>query len=363
MIFNTIRMNQEFFVKITRWILYSAVGVLVVAVFFVFFGERKMPGRLMGADDMRERGMPSPFSLSDEDRSVRNFESGDVEAPKPMMNEKSSDGYVGGMMMGADERSVLQTAPGSKVVRTGSLSIRVEDAEWSADEIDRIATRLGGFTAARNMNGKEALSSRMPYGKDGASIQDAGGRGNTIENGTVTIKIPSPKLGEALSSIKAIATIVVNESSSASDVTATYADLEAQIRNKRAEEEAFTKILSTTTGKVSDVLEVTRELARVRGEIEQMETQRRYMETQTDMAELSVFLTEDEKVGDRTDTWRPGQTVKDAVNRLLAHAERFVDGTIYFLVSVLPFFFLYLLGLFVLYRIGRMLYRKIRRVE
>ena len=38
----------------------------------------------------------------------------------------------------------------------------------------------------------------------------------------------------------------------------------------------------------------------------------------------------------------------------------FVDGIIYFIVSVLPFFLLYLLGLYVLYRVGRNVYFKIR---
>ena len=154
--------------------------------------------------------------------------------------------------------------------------------------------------------------------------------------------------------------MVLNESSSASDVTAQFADLEARIKNKYAEEEAFTKILNTTSGKVSDVLEVTRELARVRGEIEQLETQRKYMESQTDMASIAVSLSEDARVGATTNTWRPWQTVKAAVNALIAQCRSFVDGAIYFVVSVVPIFLLYLLGVYVLYRIGLGLYRKVR---
>ena len=43
-------MNQELLVKVSRWVFYGAIGVLAVAVFFVFFGER-------GDRDMTRKNM------------------------------------------------------------------------------------------------------------------------------------------------------------------------------------------------------------------------------------------------------------------------------------------------------------------
>lgn len=355
-------MNQEFFVKITQWVFYGAVGVLAIAVFFVFFGERgdrdMMPKKMWNTLGTEEGISSQAGDVMG--KGMRSASPGIATMESPMMNENTVSSESFEM---ANTPDLSGRAFEKKVIRNGSLSIRVEDAEWSADQIDRIATDLGGFTSSRMMNGREVYPMPMmrggvEYDTSSKKMNTAGG--NTIQSGTVTVKVPSSKFSEAMSEIKAIATIVINESSSASDVTAQFADLEAQIRNKRVEEEAFTKILNSNPGKVSDILEVTRELARVRGEIEQLETQKKYMESQTDMAEISVYLTEDAKVGAATDTWRPWQTVKDAINRLLAKFQGFVDGVIYFVVSMLPFFLLYLLGIYIVYRTGRRIYVKMR---
>jgi predicted house-cleaning noncanonical NTP pyrophosphatase (MazG superfamily) len=254
---------------------------------------------------------------------------------------------------------VLSVDAEKRMVKNGNLSIRVDDAEWSADEIDRIATRLGGFTASRTISDQGISPLVMMQNTQTSPDTKESGPGN-VRSGTVVIKVPSEKFAEAQSSIKGIAKVVISESSSASDIMAQFVDLEARLKNKYAEEASFTKILDTNTGKVSDVLEVTREISNVRGEIEQLETQKKYMESQTDMAELSISLTEDTQIRSGSNTWRPGQTVKDAVNHLAVQFRSFVDGTLYFVISVLPFFLLYLLGVYMLYRIGVKIYAKLR---
>lgn len=362
-------MNQEFFAKVTKWILYAAIGVLVVAVFFSFFGDRKGDREVMKKNKSwatlgTEEGMSSRVGIG-----AGGGMDGSVSSGTGMME---ADSFAVSKEMPAPDMMNAVTVPSAdmekKVIRNGNLSLRVEDAEWSADEIDRIAMRLGGFTASRSLSG-DIPGYPLPMMTSEPMMRGAGydadknvssSETNMPQSGFVVIKVPSGKFSEAISSIRAIASVVLNESSSASDVTMQFADLEAQIRNKRAEEEAFTKILNTNTGKVSDILEVTRELSRVRGEIEQLETQKKYMESETDMAELSISLTEDAKVGATTDAWRPWQTVKMAMNQLLLKFQGFVDGIIYFIVSVLPFFLLYLLGLYVLYRVGRNVYQKMR---
>ncbi len=367
-------MNQELFAKMTKWVLYAAIGVLVVAVFFSFFGDRK------GDRETMKKNKPWATLGTDEGISSRagiGAGGGMDGSVSPGAGMMEGDSFEASKEMPAPDDMMMNAvaAPSAnmekKVIRNGNLSIRVEDAAWSADEIDRIATRLGGFTASRSLSG-DIPGYPLPMMTGEPMMRGAGyavdknvsnSETNMPQSGFVVIKVPSGKFSEAISSIRAIASVVLNESSSASDVTMQFADLEAQIRNKRTEEEAFTKILNTNTGKVSDILEVTRELARVRGEIEQLETQKKYMESETDMAELSISLTEDAKVGATTDAWRPWQTVKEAMNQLLVKFQGFVDGVIYFIVSVLPFFLLYLLGLYIVYRVGRNVYRKMRGQE
>lgn len=354
-------MNQELFVRATRWVAYAAIIALLVAVFSLFF--RKGNNR----EALYRQGSGSGLSASPSWRgnAMGNvMGSGATEAASDATALSSSD--ISGKMM-AEDASLPSAAgvgaaspePEKRIVRDGSISIRVEDADWSADEIERIANRLGGFVESRLISSVPEYA--MPMMRNESRVQGlAVSSIGSPKSGVVTIRIPAEKFAEANAAIRGISSVVLSESSSANDITAQFSDLEAQIRNKYAEEDAFTKILnSAAVGKVSDVLDVTRELSRVRGEIEQLETEKKYLESQTDMASISVSLSEDAKVGAAASAWRPWQTVKSAANSLVAQFRNFVDGVIYFAVSVLPIFLLYLLGVYALYRIGRGIYRKI----
>jgi type II secretory pathway pseudopilin PulG len=80
----------------------------------------------------------------------------------------------------------------------------------------------------------------------------------------------------------------------AQDVTEEFVDLEAQIANKKKLEERIVALLKDTSGKIKDVIEVERELARVRGEVEQMEGRLRYLTNRTDFTTVAISAREEE---------------------------------------------------------------------
>lgn len=349
--------NIESLSKFSKGVTIVAALVLAVAVFAGIF-------QVQVHDQRNETPL---YGVGSSDVSVAQSSDGVSNmmgaAPEPMMDKIVREGSTDATMMSEGSIDASVNVPATddrRVVRDGSLSLRVEDAEWSADEIGRITERFGGFVVSRTMS-SETPGYPMPMVQD--EWNNAGYRFplamNAPESGTVIIKVPAENFSDVMASIRGIAKVVLNESSSVNDVTASYVDLEAQLKNKYAEEEAFTKILNTNAQKVSDILEVTRELSRVRGEIEQLETRKKYLESQTDMASITVSLSEDVQVGSVSNNWRPWQTVKDATNRLLLHFRGFIDGAIYLLVSVLPLFLLYLLGIYVIYKIGKGMYRKV----
>jgi predicted house-cleaning noncanonical NTP pyrophosphatase (MazG superfamily) len=232
-----------------------------------------------------------------------------------------------------------------KVIRNGYLSLEVGNIRSAADEIGRIAERLGGFVASVN------ISDTPSFPQDTASVRSSAG--------SMTVKVPSVRLVDAMKDIRKVAEIVLTESSTSSDVTAQAMDIDAQLKNKRVEETAFTEILQKNVQKVSDILEVTRELARVRGEIERLEAQKTYLASQTDMAELSIDMTESPTV--RPDaTWRPWQSAKRALNDLLANFRSMIDDLIRFVIVTVPVLLLYALGLWILYAIGKKVYEKMK---
>ena len=105
----------------------------------------------------------------------------------------------------------------------------------------------------------------------------------------------------ALGELKAIGH-VTSESQAGEEVTAEHADLVARLKNSRESEARLQDILRTRTGKVSDVLEVEQEMARVRGEIEQMESELKTLDHRVDFATVTLAISEEykAKVSDST---------------------------------------------------------------
>ncbi|HHH12255.1 MAG TPA: DUF4349 domain-containing protein, partial [Candidatus Moranbacteria bacterium] len=105
-----------------------------------------------------------------------------------------------------------------------------------------------------------------------------------------------------------------------------------------------------------EVLAVTRELSRVRGEIERLEGKLRYLASQTEQADIYVHLEEERKISGKKD-WRPGAVLRKAVDNLLVNVQKTIDAGIAFAVGFIPLFFLYVLGIFILWRLFRRGYR------
>lgn len=85
---------------------------------------------------------------------------------------------------------------------------------------------------------------------------------------------------------------VRSERSDSQDVSEEYYDLEARIRNKKQQEERLLELLADATGKLEEVLSVERELARVRGEIEQMEGRIRVLNNLTSLTTVNLSIDE-----------------------------------------------------------------------
>ena len=77
------------------------------------------------------------------------------------------------------------------------------------------------------------------------------------------------------------------------DVTAQYVDLDARIRNKQRLEERILTLLDRSAGKINELIEVERELGRVRGEIEQMQSMFRSLQSRIKMTTVTINAREE----------------------------------------------------------------------
>lgn len=170
----------------------------------------------------------------------------------------------------SDQQSRVFSNP--LIARTVSLSIVTKDFDGSHKSLDAILARHNGYAAS--------LSVSTPQGA--AKSIDA------------SLRIPAPQLAATLTELRALGR-VETEGQNGEEVTQQHADLVARLKNSRETELRLQDILRVRTGKISDILSVEQEIARVRGEIEQMETEQKNLEHRVDFATIDLKLSEEYK--------------------------------------------------------------------
>src|ERR1043166_760924 len=157
----------------------------------------------------------------------------------------------------------------SMVIRTGQAEIKVDSLEPAISLEEALARRVGGFIA-------------------NSSIQSGEGQ---RRQATLQIKVPAARYEQAMSGLSGIGKLI-SATTDAQDVGEEYVDVTARMSNARRLEERLVTLLAPRTGKLTDVLAVERELARVREEIERFEGRLRYLRSNVAVSTLIVTLAE-----------------------------------------------------------------------
>ena len=116
-------------------------------------------------------------------------------------------------------------------------------------------------------------------------------QGNGKLRGRVVVKIVPENLDRFLPKIRGLGELK-NQALGTEDVTKAYFDTDARLKNARVMEQRLIDMLKTKTGKVSDLLQVEKELARVREEIEKMQGELKYWDSQVQLATVTISLAE-----------------------------------------------------------------------
>ena len=139
---------------------------------------------------------------------------------------------------------------------------------------------------------------------------------------SATLRIPAKQLEGFLTDLRKLGH-VEEESRGNEEVSAQYVDLQARLKAARATEQRLIELLGTRTGKLSDVLEAERELARVRGEIESMQGENAVLVHRVSYATVQVDLSEIYR--ERLTTDSKGTKIRNALVEGLANVE---DGAV-----------------------------------
>ena len=155
-------------------------------------------------------------------------------------------------------------------LRTASVMLEVGDLDQTASRLTRIAEAAGGFIAD-------------------SSFAQAG----STPEGTFVLRVPAPRFADVLAQVEELGH-VQQRRISGQDVTEEYVDLQARIRNLERYEQRLLAF-ADRAAKVSDLLAIEQELARVRGEIEMLTGRARYLDRQVDLASIQVSAHEQAK--------------------------------------------------------------------
>jgi len=109
--------------------------------------------------------------------------------------------------------------------------------------------------------------------------------------GQVVAKILPENLDRFLQKVRGLGELK-NQTVGTEDVTKAYFDTDARLKNSRVMEQRLIDMLKTKTGKVSDLLQVEKELGRVREEMEKMQGELKYWDSQVQFATVTVSLAE-----------------------------------------------------------------------
>jgi len=231
------------------------------------------PAAPAAADELAQRRMDEDFrkSVVAEGRQEADNK-GEVaakSAPAP-----AARGAVGGAgLMSAQSRANAEAEEVRRLIAYYvTLSVEVKEFTPARDQALRAVEKAGGYVS-------EAASAETPGQPRQASL---------------TLRVPADKLSGVLAELRGLGR-VLNEQLSTDEVTEQVVDLEARLRNSRATEQRLIAVLNERTGKVRDILEVEREIARTRQEIERMEAQRQNLMHRVELATVQVSLIEEYK--------------------------------------------------------------------
>lgn len=158
-----------------------------------------------------------------------------------------------------------QAAVVPRQIRTGHVSVAVDDYAPFARELDAWLAEAGGFVADASLSHNEG----------------------EVSWASLTVRVPAERL-DGLVGWTEERVRVESLNISSQDVTAEWVDVEARIANHHHAEARLQELLATNTGDLSDVLAVERELSRVRGEIESAEGRMRVLKDQVGLATLQL---------------------------------------------------------------------------
>jgi hypothetical protein len=156
-----------------------------------------------------------------------------------------------------------------KLIRNANVELEIVSFDDAVQKITAFAKEEHGYVATTD-------SQKQANGK---------------LRGQVVVKVLPENLDLFLQKLRGLGELK-NQTVGTEDVTKAYFYIDSRLKNARVMEQRLIEMLKTKTGKVSDLLQVEKELGRVREEIEKMQGELKYWDSQIQFATVTISLAE-----------------------------------------------------------------------
>lgn len=227
-------------------------------------------------------------------------------------------------LVSSDEAISVAKTPSSdspltqkKIIKSGSLMLVVDDTVKTVSTITQLVEQKEGFV-------------------QNSHVTD---RGDVGKQASLTVRVPVTRFSETMEALKTLANLVEDEQVGGQDVTEQFIDLEARLRNLKAGEQQFLETLKRAFT-IEDILKVQDRLSQVRSQIESLQGQLKYLTNQTDLATISITLSEEPTVTLSLRDFRPVTILKTSLRALLQGLIVLFNLLVQFVIVWIPLIFI-----------------------
>ncbi len=215
-----------------------------------------------------------------------------------------------------DQKAFAQetTASGVKpmIIYNGSLAIKVAKLKDASDTVLKMLPKYDGYV------------SNMSESTQG-----------TMQLVTITVRVDAGKVMDFIAEVKKVGEVLSSDLTG-DEVTEEFVDLQAQLSALRISEARLKDMLSKS-GKLSDLLEIERELSNKQAQINQVMGRMRYLSDRSSRATVEITLQTEAPPPPSTIqfAWGFGEVFQQAWVNLKYTVRSFIAGVITFAVSAL----------------------------
>src|SRR4030095_13732368 len=156
-----------------------------------------------------------------------------------------------------------------KLIRNATVELEIVSFDNAVQKITAFANEERGYVATTDSEKQANGKLRAQFG----------------------VKVLTRNLERFVQKIRSLGELK-NQTLGTEDVTKAYFDTDARLKNAHVMEQRRIDMLKRKTGRVSDLLQVEKELGRVREEIEKMQGELKYWDSQVQFATVTISLAE-----------------------------------------------------------------------